>query len=301
MQHSRKKSITRCFPISSHLFVPILLLSFLSQVGLTAGVETSCNTRLLYDYTPGGVTDTTVGNVFTSCSLNSTKYHAPPSGDGITLRGSTAASANLATGKLRSVSTGEIYNEEPGIVAGGRNMASITDTVTVLGDLTGGVKIDVVLNVEGSFTGTSDGLQMHAQLWDLIGPYSTQANAGASTSYDVGTTASGFGDWDVDFISDQPGNVEVLLAISFLVTPENNDFTFRALLATECCVASPHYASGVASADFGNTARLGIIMPEGYSFTSESGALLSEVPLPPTAWLFLSAIGGLGWIKRKKA
>lgn len=54
--------------------------------------------------------------------------------------------------------------------------------------------------------------------------------------------------------------------------------------------------------DMANTAFLSIDMDEGVSFSSESGVLLtSPVPLPAAAWLFGSALLGLGAIRRRRA
>jgi hypothetical protein len=56
-------------------------------------------------------------------------------------------------------------------------------------------------------------------------------------------------------------------------------------------------------ADLSNTGVLSLDLPEGVTFTSESGSFLSvtNVPLPAAAWLFGSALLGLGALKRKKA
>jgi hypothetical protein len=46
--------------------------------------------------------------------------------------------------------------------------------------------------------------------------------------------------------------------------------------------------------------------PDGFSFTHEVGVtvdniVVSAVPVPPAVWLFGSALGGLGWFRRKTA
>jgi hypothetical protein len=52
--------------------------------------------------------------------------------------------------------------------------------------------------------------------------------------------------------------------------------------------------------DFGNTAKLGFILPEGVSFESQSNALLTSVPVPAAVWLFGSGMIGLIGIAQKR-
>ena len=53
--------------------------------------------------------------------------------------------------------------------------------------------------------------------------------------------------------------------------------------------------------DYFNTTFAGITLPEGFTFSSESGQFLSEVPLPATVWLFGSGLLGLIGVARRKA
>lgn len=161
-----------------------------------------------------------------------------------------------------------------------------------------------MLAVEGLFSGIGAIYQTYAQLWDFK-DQNGGSRAQANITWSPGNPEVAFddinsyGNQTVELLSGQPGSIEALVTISFIVTPEDNDFTFRALLQTACCGQSPDY-SGAGSVDFGNTARLGIVLPDGYRFTSESGELLSAVPLPAAAWLFLCALGGLAMVKRRK-
>ena len=54
-------------------------------------------------------------------------------------------------------------------------------------------------------------------------------------------------------------------------------------------------------ADLSNTGVLSLDVPEGVTFTSESGSFLTAVPIPAAAWLFGSALLGLVAVKRRKA
>ena len=51
--------------------------------------------------------------------------------------------------------------------------------------------------------------------------------------------------------------------------------------------------------DFTQTATVGVELPDGYTFTSQSGVFLTGIPLPAGFWLFGSALGLLGWLRRK--
>lgn len=60
------------------------------------------------------------------------------------------------------------------------------------------------------------------------------------------------------------------------------------------CLSSPCFF------DLANTASIALEpLPEGVTFTSESGVFTSVIPLPAGVWLFGSALGLLGWVKRK--
>jgi hypothetical protein len=51
-----------------------------------------------------------------------------------------------------------------------------------------------------------------------------------------------------------------------------------------------------------STATASLILPEGVTFSSQSGVFLTQpVPLPAALWLLGSAIGFLGWVRRKAA
>ena len=76
----------------------------------------------------------------------------------------------------------------------------------------------------------------------------------------------------------------------------NGTFSFDWRLTVE--------AAGGASAEFGNTALVYLRLPEGVTFTSESGGFLAEavplVPEPSTSLLQLTGFGGLALLKRRR-
>ena len=52
--------------------------------------------------------------------------------------------------------------------------------------------------------------------------------------------------------------------------------------------------------DFGNTAKLNFLLPEGVSFESQSQQLLTSVPVPAAVWLFGSGLLGLVGLGRQR-
>jgi hypothetical protein len=60
-------------------------------------------------------------------------------------------------------------------------------------------------------------------------------------------------------------------------------------------------ANGLTSTlDFGHTGTISLDLPEGVTYTSESGVFLSAVPIPAAIWLFGSGLIGLIGLARRK-
>lgn len=77
------------------------------------------------------------------------------------------------------------------------------------------------------------------------------------------------------------------------VLPFNSPFHFQAALYAD--------AANGAFANFGNTAAISVSLPEGYTFGSYSGVLLTApVPVPAAVWLFGSGLLGLIGVARRK-
>ena len=78
------------------------------------------------------------------------------------------------------------------------------------------------------------------------------------------------------------------------VLPFNSPFHFQAALYAD--------AANGAVANFGNTATISVSLPEGYTFGSNSGVLLTApVPVPAAMWLFGSGLLGLVSVARRKS
>lgn len=97
------------------------------------------------------------------------------------------------------------------------------------------------------------------------------------------------GNWVIDISNPSA------LALTFfglLDITTQKDWTMNAFMDVNC-------SSGV-QCDFGNTAKLSFNLPSGVQFTSDSGALLTAVPVPAAIWLFGSALVGLIGMGRRK-
>lgn len=237
--------------------------------------------------------------------------------------GTSAGTADLRTGTLRSRSTSQaFFFGSDNIRAGGGSIVQLYDTITVGGGFTGTVELRML--VDGSFF-TAGGArpdslatEMRAQLFEIDDVQRLDAASALVTVFQYGsgevelgqqstnglgaitTNASGNRNWF------DPANVQVGLSLFFSVTPTKPDFSFLARLGTGSRL---NLFGGLgnnqvqeAATDFGNTAQLSLIVPEGVTWHSASGAFLvpAPVPVPPALWLFGSGLLGLVGIARRK-
>jgi hypothetical protein len=106
-----------------------------------------------------------------------------------------------------------------------------------------------------------------------------------------------------DVIANAISTVEVLIALDFLVNPGDR-FRLISDIRAQASGAPGHGAAVIAL----NTARMGLTLPEGLGFTSESGVFLSQaaplgptpapIPLPPSAALLLAGLSALALRRR---
>jgi len=158
--------------------------------------------------------------------------------------------------------------------------------------------------------------------YSVIGSASAFNGSGmrATGSLDLGGGDGGFVEftwvegWSIDGVRvrNVGGDLEVASAI-----PESMIATMRFRKTVESGATIPVFASleitgGTAENDtltvaFDHTGQIGVAMPEGWSFTSETGTFLSLAPLPPapipepaSVALFATGLGALAWQTRRR-
>jgi hypothetical protein len=266
-----------------------------------------------------------VGNGFADC-LQGQYYGSAP---GIEVGGFGEAHADLYTGVLRSRSSaaGERSATNPTDAQGaiGNSTAQFADTITIGGGYSGDVQIR--MEVSGSFlasvpygsygsatggTTTDPTVTPQLFLWDndpstldsdaavFVRQYTSQFllyvdHASAQGSGTFSTNADSRGQFA------DPADVRIVLTASFLVTPSNPTFSFLARLGTATGISAVALSPGdtrVSEVDFGNSARLSLILPAGVSWTSESGVFLQGVPEPSMGALLAAGLLSVSAVAR---
>lgn len=213
----------------------------------------------------------------------------------------TRASADLATGQMRSYTflSGEAV---PTIDAA----AYLEDELTTIGLAPGESDfIEVNLNVTGSISGNPRDDYQFAWIdlnTGILGG-ANEAYASVQLFYD-GTTVTtntdgSFGNFEITINSLTAGNIDITLSTLVLVSSIDPTYSVISYIGT---TPWPETATSTATADFGSTASLSLKLPEGLSYTSDSGVFLSAIPVPPAVYLFGSGLIGLiGMVRRKKS
>jgi hypothetical protein len=228
------------------------------------------------------------------------------------------ATADLRTGALKSRSVGQAYQDGPyDLYASGGSIAQIVDKLTFGGGFSGTIQIR--MDVSGSFAMSdplfgSGGPQMAAYLdvfnstsdlgtanvfaTQYTSGFGVHANPSASGGASASTNASPV---TGDFVD--PADVRALLTVNFAVGPSNPTVTIFARLATGAAVNRFQDTGGeikTSELNFGNSAYLSLIVPEGVPWTSESGAFLTAVPEPGTGALLAAGMLCLSSVRRAR-
>lgn len=207
-----------------------------------------------------------------------------------------STSGNLVTGEFRAYAHAQapftyydgICDGEPCRIPTNGGTAttntSFGDTLHVLGDITGVETITFVATVEGSLTSgaypvTSNGAPTFGPEYGLfqLSAFSALSPTTTTTHYwvDHGDPSAAFclSSWTCHL--NTFGAFNANFSVSALIDDLNRDVEFSGI------IQSMAFWGG--TADLGNTARLSLLLPEGLSFTSDSGIFLSEAGIPSTS------------------
>jgi hypothetical protein len=229
--------------------------------------------------------------------------------DDATARATAAASADLGTGELAAEATGQLFvPSETGIAA--RAVASAVDTLTVIGPGTDPVPVSFEMTVDGDLilpetaSGSGSAFATVQAVLGIVGSSETatlqwrrQYDASGDISLD---NLTGLGDWLGEVpVSGTTNSFELLLRFDGEAVPGvpfDFESELRALVGTGSAIGAD------AISDFGNTGTFTIILPQDYSFSSESGLFLAgPIPEPGTAILLACGLGGLARVRRGRA
>lgn len=194
---------------------------------------------------------------------------------------SSSASANISTGELKAhAATRGVLTLASGYVANTASAnASLRDFVRVAGDIPDGSFVQFIIDYHGFV----DGDRTVSQLGDISTSTSGSLTFTAQAPNGVGSTRSLrhmlvdgscalFSSATQGCTSGKSIDQQFLVSVPISNTSRNVFFDFGISAV----------ALGEGAANFGNTAALGLVLPQGLSFTSDSGVLLTAVPLPPS-------------------
>ena len=217
------------------------------------------------------------------------------------------ASADLGTGELRAKAFAE-KKDGFEILVGAAARATATDTLTVVDPLGGvsPVPVSFQMAVDGDLILPDNGGgagRAFANVTARLGASndSESAQVQRQRTYDatgavLTDTQFDNGDWDnavpVGTHFDLP-----LLILDAMITPGTPfDFTSELFVS----VGNETGVTGGETADFGNTARITVVLPQGYSLESQSGFFLAgPIPEPQTWALFVVGLAGLAYTVRR--
>lgn len=220
--------------------------------------------------------------------------------------GSDSASANLASGTLRTVAIGRsLADTMQALRAGASSNAYLYDTLTVNGTWSGIKLVELRLAVDGSLTSNtltpnwqssnvSSTLLILSKTGTLLGNAGlliTQGNDGRPFITSSAENVVSLGTNATNTVFD-PANVRFDYSFVFPATTSNRTFTFASRLSVSSAMGFAAGANGAAEGviDFGNTAQFSLIVPDGVTVTSASGQFLTAVPEPSVFWLLPTGV-----------
>lgn len=221
---------------------------------------------------------------------------------------SHTCSSGTGTGSVTvDFPSGELHVKATGVAASpGTASGTYSDTVTIHGSLAQPLQFEIDLDIHGTLSGPASDPNFNGN-GDVAAADLEAGNAlafGMSAAIlqnyhgnnlpisafpiETGTGSTFFGGLPAD-------NIHIVLSDMVTVDAAHPSITITASLSAGAAPLTP----GVETVDFGNTAVLSIKLPPGFSFTSASGALLTQpVPLPGALGLFGASLLGF-FLSRK--
>jgi hypothetical protein len=229
----------------------------------------------------------------------------------------SSASASLSAGQMRVTADSEALVTPTGnLQAGGFAFATLVDTLTAHGPLSGPTTIVIGMHVDGGFLPSFTASPTDTHVLAFLGDDTPDSNlhiseAGLTIRLRFDNTAYVRPE---ELITDARSSVQVgaLDAIdalsfdlqeSFVVSAADPSFSFVAGLQAWAETNTTSLEASL-SANFGHTAQLYVMAPEGVTLSSASGVFLTEVPVTPVpepgTWLqMLAGFGLLARIARR--
>ncbi len=270
------------------------LLGAVMLLGLVAG-HAKAATLIVYGGEGGFPTGTDYNEINTTPSLpGSTSVSGSTSGS----EGAASSSVDLAKGQLKAVASSvpPTPPEVPNPSAVGTAIFD-NELVTIQGDLSDVIptEIQMLVHVEGSLTGgtTNSGPWAYAAFDFRFGDDVWQ--------YGIQTTTCGTNP-SPGSLCGYSGSFSFTQVLTALVTDATRTLFVSGMVSAQ--------ASNGGLADVGHTISLALLLPQGLSFTSDSGVFLtdpqftpSSVPLPAAFPLFAAGLGAMGLLssRRRKA
>lgn len=208
--------------------------------------------------------------------------------DGATIVNASATSSGAITVEAVDLSQGSLKVRAVQSASGATIEGDVRfgDTITVLG-LSAPTTITMQLQIKGALSGRAIAVSSL-----FIGGPGLDRVASPSPSIDFAGNAYGGGLESTLLVDD-------LLQVSMMLTPAASTFSFAAGLAVTA--HGPVTVGGLSgSAEFGNSARIELLLPVGTSFSSASGVFLQAVPLSPSVWLLAPALATLAHPKFRR-
>ena len=236
------------------------------------------------------------GPVFSSCSRSNVYSHS-----GQTLTQNGDAWADLSLGQIKAIASGDKYFS---IGYAGSASGLLQDVIMIQGQGSNwATDITITMTIDGMISAPPQNPNISNLVADtyLSGFSSLESSAANTRIFWDGTgftanNAGSEGRYSVDVLASGTNNYSVQLIATYEVSELFNDINLTAYLNA----TGGSTTTGTLVSDFGSTAQLGVVLPAGYSFTSESGVLLSAIPIPPAFWLFVSGLLGLIGIARQE-